>query len=1656
MSQPRRFRPLATLLALGLAALAAPAAGALDLSHASPLEIADLGAGASLELRSRPQGIEVRLKPGDGFEPTWVRVSLATPRGSQSAAYYLRLPGDGAYGQVLVPRPSNRHQDRDLRLVMSTRSGGSGSQTWVSTVSRFHRTPRVLLLGDATIAAGSRFSPRVVVRLTGGTTAADPLPGAQVAARLVPAAGGRAVASASGTTDSAGATSFSLDVPERLSGSYELEVEVVDDEEGSAKSSFPLDVRRQARVLLSTDKPIYQPGQTVHVRLLARNAGSGRSSGNSAAEITIEDARGNKVFQRRGRTSPEGVFSATFDIASLVNTGRWRIKAKVAGGEVERTVEVKPYVLPKFKVTVTTERASYRPGDTLKGSINARYFFGKPVAGGTVSLRARTFDVRANEVARLTLELDDNGTATFEVPIPQVLHGQPMMQGAAAVQLVAEVTDTAGQMYQAARSVPVWKDQLRLLALPEAGQLVPGIDNSVYVVVSRPDGTPAANAKVTVSQNNGAQVIHTDATGVATWRGVPRGTPRWTITATTADGSTVRQEVTLPTRANATAQVLLRPADPAPRVGQTVAFDVLVSGAVPHVFMDIVRGGQTLVTLSAPVRAGRARLTTTLPPDSAGTVLAHAYALGHDMEVYADTRPLVIRPASDLSIEMRPDRDTYRPGEEATVELSVTDREGHPVLAALGLWVVDEAVFALSELRPGMEKVFFLLEQELMAPTVEVHGFHPNELVHEGGDGSPREAELHRQQAARVLAAAAMTRFAHTRKVDSSAAAGAVSAQVWQTTVDRRFRGVRRAVGKWVLDKRRIPTSEELELLMARSGVRVGRSRDPFGVAYSIRYPNGSSHTSNAQAASAGPDAAWNTPDDMLFDLGVAEAQQTLWNRTRRFRGRHLARRGMRQPMMMDGAVEGVAEMAPMPAGAAQPADRDESERTDDSTATSTATGSGGEDAPRIRKYFPETLYVNPLVVTDRNGRARVTFPVADSITTWRMSAMASSASGMLGSKDAGLRVFQDFFVDVDLPVALTQGDEVTVPLAVYNYLQTPQTVTLELKTTGSVGVQGERKREVRLSPGEVRGLQVDLFASTVGSGTITVIARGDTLSDAVRRDVRVEPNGYPVISTTSGMLDSVSNLEVEVPRGAIAGATTLQVKLFPGMFAQVVDGLDGMLRMPSGCFEQTSSSTYPNILVLRYLRDANKSKPELEAKALRYLQAGWQRLVTFEVPGGGFSWFGQAPANQILTAYGVMEFFDMNQVYEIDEKVLARTRKWLLRQQKGDGSFAPDQSFLHQESWGDIQKSNVLVTAYIAWALAYTRPNRGAIDPNLRKALDWLRGHTSEIDDPYVLSYLANAFVEAAEGRPSARADRDAARDFLDRLARTAVREGQTVHFPTKLRTATHGSGDSAVIEVTSLALRAFMRGQSHMDLIGPGLEWLVGTKSAWGHWHTTQATIQVLQAMVASLSAQQQAVAGSVDVKVNGELLTTVEYTKDDFDVVRFVDASSALTDDGANRIELAPSDGLKAMFTVTRTAYLPWTGEPDATKPAFEVDVKYDRTTLAKDDTVGVTVTVKSNLPGKADMGIVDVAVPPGFVVESDALEAAVQAETLQRYSIAGRQIILYVPQFTPDAPFQIKYTLRARFPVRVSTGATRAYEYYNPQNSGVANPDTMTVR
>src|SRR5207249_6154670 len=100
-----------------------------------------------------------------------------------------------------------------------------------------------------------------------------------------------------------------------------------------------------------------------------------------------------------------------------------------------------------------------------------------------------------------------------------------------------------------------------------------------------------------------------------------------------------------------------------------------------------------------------------------------------DARPVADHRLVFVQPADELKIEATADAPSHKPGDDAHVRLRVTNAHGEGVSAALGLQVVDEAVFALAEKQPGFAKVFFYLEQEAMKPRYEIHSIGMPEIV---------------------------------------------------------------------------------------------------------------------------------------------------------------------------------------------------------------------------------------------------------------------------------------------------------------------------------------------------------------------------------------------------------------------------------------------------------------------------------------------------------------------------------------------------------------------------------------------------------------------------------------------------------------------------------------------------------------------------------------------------------------------------------------------------------------------------------------------------------------------------------------------------------------------------------------------------------------
>jgi uncharacterized protein YfaS (alpha-2-macroglobulin family) len=689
---------------------------------------------------------------------------------------------------------------------------------------------------------------------------------------------------------------------------------------------------------------------------------------------------------------------------------------------------------------------------------------------------------------------------------------------------------------------------------------------------------------------------------------------------------------------------------------------------------------------------------------------------------------------------------------------------------------------------------------------------------------------------------------------------------------------------------------------------------------------------------------------------------------------------------------------------------------------------------PRIRQWFPETVLWRPEVITDDHGMARVHVDLADSITSWRLAASAVSAAGQLGASESSLRVFQPFFVDVDLPVSLTRGDEVALPIVVHNYLDKPQSVTVTVDDAPWFQRLDAATKTVALAPAEVRALAWRIRVGKVGEQQLQVTAQGSGVADAVKRAVSVVPDGRRIEQVVNGTLSQPKSIDIELPNEAIEGSGRSIVKIYPSSFSQLVEGLDAIFQLPYGCFEQASSTTYPNLLALDYLRRTKTSAPAVEAKAREYLHLGYQRLLSFEVPGGGFDWFGHAPANRILTAYGLMEFEHMARVHDIDHSVIDRTRHWLFGQRNADGSWSPESHGLEDDPMhGRSDLARLASTAYVAWAVF----GGGAEHEQAGATLEFLLAHRPEsIDDPYTLALVSNALLALDTGGTKAAS-------YLERLEvlKREADGGKRVWWQQRPTDSTmfYGGGQSGNVETTGLATLALLSAHRSPETRG-ALAWLIEQKQGSGAWGSTQATVLALRALIAGTG---EPLGGErlrhIQLTLDGKPLPEIVIGSDQAQVMRQVDLSNQLQP-GRHTLQLADVSGAAAGFQVVSSYCVPdSSGRPQAS--GLAVDVTYDRQQLPVNGLLTAQATVENKRDQRAPMILVELPIPAGFTLETDSFSKLVEAGTIAKFQTRPQTAIVYLRGIDKGARVTLPYHLRATMPATVSVPAAVAYEYYN---------------
>jgi uncharacterized protein YfaS (alpha-2-macroglobulin family) len=1331
---------------------------------------------------------------------------------------------------------------------------------------------------------------------------------------------------------------------------------------------------------LSTDKPIYREGEKVYVRGVVLDAAS-------HAPLPAE----RQAYAMTQITGPKGdvVASGYGPTADSVVRFAWEVPAGQAGGEytikvsypsdgyapAERKFDIRAYRAPRLKSQIVFLRDGYGPGDAAGATLHVERAEGGIPQGTKVTASARVDGAEAF-TGQTTVDAAGNCTVNFKLP-------EKIERGEGTLSLAIEdgaVVETA------AKTIPILLQTVDLGIYPEGGDLVAGLSNRVYIEAKTPAQKPADIAGV---------VIDGAGTEVAAFRTEHEGRGRFEFTP--AKGGKYGLRINEPAGIKRTFDlpavkddgIVLRSLQDIAGKGQEVELSV-ASTTGRKVAVTLSRRETELASVKRELKAGQpAELTLTPPASADGVLIATVW----DEKGAPLAERLVFRqPAKTLNVSVKAEQASYVPGDKAMLTVTTTDDDGKPVGAVVGLTITDDSILEMIEKREQSPRlpVMVLLENDVKE-LADAHVY-----LDPANPKAPLATDL-------LLGTQGWRRFA-LENVDTFLAKHGDAAK-------------RALAAREVLVNTR-ETDTGQTILEARFGAP---TTSPAGSAAAPVVPRTLAPARDEAAPQNGPEQTEPTavaePMERPADMDLAKRLPVA------------AGGGARGPRQKDVALQerqfAFADTTP-------------SNRNDFIAVRVYAHELRPNRRPTDRTDFAETLYWNAGVRTDdKTGQATISFALSDAVTSFRASADAFDSRGAIGSGSGTVESVKPFYVEPKLPLELTQGDVVRLPVGIVNGMRS------DLAGVQISAIAGKGITLTKVEPFALKGkardrriIDVNVGQAT-GASDFVLNAIAGPYADNVTRKLNVQPRGFPVEVAFGGMTgpDAKVSHEVLIPGNLVPNSVTSNLVIYPTPLANLTEALQRLIQEPGGCFEQTSSTCYPLVMAQQYFLTHTGVDPRLIEQSRAHLDSGYARLTGFECKQRGYEWFGGDPGHEALTAYGLMEFSDMSQVRTVDPDMLQRTRQWLLARRDGKGGFQRSAEAIDNFGAAPPDTTN----AYVVWALLESG----------EKGLDTEAAAVKQLgissDDTYIVALAAN--IAALEG------DKPLAITLMDRLLRKQAKDGSVEGAVTSI---THSGGESLTLETTALSVLAWLREPAYAGAVEKSMNWLTESCKA-GRFGSTQSTILCLRAIIAyDKSRATPKAPGTVQVIVDGHPMGgPAPFAADTKGAIKLADVSEMMSP-GKHIIELRMAGGSSMPYAIAVNYNDEKPASSEQCKVKLQVDLKDKQVlegTVTEAD-VTVTNSAKEGIPTPVAI----VGIPGGLEVRHDQLKELVKSGKIDAYEVKGREVILYWRQLKAAQEVRLPLSLVAAVPGTYTAPASRAYLYYTDEfKDWVAGPQvTITPR
>lgn len=716
-----------------------------------------------------------------------------------------------------------------------------------------------------------------------------------------------------------------------------------------------------------------------------------------------------------------------------------------------------------------------------------------------------------------------------------------------------------------------------------------------------------------------------------------------------------------------------------------------------------------------------------------------------------------------------------------------------------------------------------------------------------------------------------------------------------------------------------------------------------------------------------------------------------------------------------------------------------------------------------VRDDFTETVYWHPVLVIPDSGSTQIDFALSDSITRYQVLVAGHTLDGRIGACTTHIEARKPFTVDPKTPIEVNANDRIDVPFRFVNDSDVRRAVTFTVDPISLMPVDktlwqdGRIKDFVELNANEKKRRIISFKPTKEGDVSITVLSSSNPpeMPDNISRRFRVVAEGFPVAGAASDLLEKRADVSFTLPEQIVDGTLKVKLNVYPTTLSDLQSGLEGLLREPYGCFEQTSTSNYPNLLILDYLKSADQAKPELAQRAKDLLDKGYAKLVSFECPESatssrrGFEWFGHADQqHQALTAYGLLQFKDLSKVFKVDPALIQRTQTYLLAQRDGQGGFKRNARALDTFGRAPDHTTN----AYIVWALVESDPDdKEGMD--LTKEFAALRKqakeHAEAKDDPYFLALVANSLMLRPTG-----GNREAAIAILEQIVEKHLKNGCVEGAKTSI---TSSGGRDLQIETTALTVLGWLRSGEPTRFIKPVKEatkWIGQQRGGHGAFGSTQSTILALKALIEHTKVSKRpAEDGEIRLTIGGKTFKKA-FTKADQEVIT-LDVPAEAFKSGMNDAAVEITTAQPYPFSLAWSCN---TLKPqDTGKSAVEIATKLDRKNAVEGEMVKLDVTLKNKLNEGHGMAVAIVGLPGGTRIPADQKELTKLREDgkISYFEIRGRELILYWRSMAPNQTIDVSVGLICEIPGEYRGPASRGYLYYNADHKNWVDPLSITI-